>query len=309
MPKVEDARRILKEIGMPAKQQNDISCLTLLALANVGPRTPWRKAKNPMLRIHDIMRFCAAAYGKTYAENTREVFRRQVIHQFEHARLVDRNPDDPERPTNSGLTCYALTPAFLKTARAYGTKRWKTERDRFIKAQGTLKSAYNKRRRSREVALNLPTGETLRLSPGTHNKLQAKIVKEFLPEFIPNGKLLYLGDTAKKILHIDECALAQIEVPVQDHEKLPDLVVYDPKREWLYLIEAVTTHGPVTRKRKFELERLLRNSPAARVYVSAFETLKDFRKWAAEVAWETEVWVAEHRSHMIHFNGDKFLEP
>lgn len=198
MSKIEDARTVLKEIGMPAKQQNDISCLTLLALADVGPRTSWRKAGNPMLRIHDIMQFCAAAYGKTYAENTREVFRRQVIHQFEHARLVDRNPDDPDRPTNSGLTCYALTPAFLKTVLTYGTKRWKTERDRFIKAQGTLKSAYNRQRRSRKVALSLPTGETLRLSPGTHNKLQARIVREFLPDFIPNGRLLSWGTRPRR---------------------------------------------------------------------------------------------------------------
>ena len=309
MPKVEDARRILEEIGMPRKQQNDISRLTLLALVNVGPRTPWRKAKNPMLRIHDIMQFCANTYGKKYAENTREVFRRQVIHHFEHARLVDRNPDEPDRPTNSGLTCYALTPEFLNVIRAYSTKRWAAKRDRFIKAQGRLKVNYDKRRRRHKVTVKLPDEKTLRLSPGKHNKLQARIVNDFIPEFVPSGVLLYLGDTAKKVLHIDQTTLTKLSVPVQEHEKLPDIVLYDPKREWLYLIEAVTTHGPVTPKRKFELARLLKECRAARIYVSAFETLADFRKWVPDIAWETEVWVADQKSHMIHFNGDKFLEP
>jgi len=307
--RLEDARDILEEIGMPPKQQNNISCLTLLALAGIGPRTPWHRARERELRIHDIMQFCADVYNKKYAENTREVFRRQVVHQFEHAMLVDRNPDNPDRPTNSGRTCYALTPAFQKVVQAYGTKRWALERDRFTRSHGTLKAAYDRRRRRRDVPVELPEGKTLRLSPGKHNRLQAKIIKDFIPEFVPDSEVLYLGDTAKKILHIDRPALVRLGVPVDKREKLPDIVLYDPKRQWLYLIEAVTTHGPVTPKRKFELERLLKPCPAARIYVSAFDTLSGFRKWAAEVAWETEVWVAECKDHMIHFNGDKFLEP
>ena len=309
MPKVEDAKRILEEIGMPAKQQNDISCLTLLALANVGPRTPWAKAKNPMLRIHDIMQFCAKRYDKTYAENSRETFRRKVIHQFEQGRLVDRNPDDAERATNSGLTCYALTPQFLSAVRAYGTKQWAAKRNGFVKAQGKLKVEYEKRHRRHKVRAKLPSKKTLLLSPGKHNKLQVRIVDDFIPEFAPSGVLLYFGDTAKKHAYVDQPMLTKLNVPVKQHGKLPDIVLYDPKREWLYLIEAVTTHGPVTPKRKVELERLLDKCPAARIYVSAFETLADFRKWVADIAWETEVWVADKKSHMIHFNGDKFLEP
>ena len=309
MPKVEDARRILEEIGMPAKQQNDISCLTLLALADIGPRAAWVKAKSLMLRIHDIMQFCAKRYDKQYAENSRETFRRKVIHQFEHGRLVDRNPDEPERATNSGLTCYALTPQFLKAIQAYGTKRWASERDRFSKDQGRLKVEYEKRRRRHKVCAKLPGKKEVLLSPGKHNELQVSVVNGFIPEFAPSGVLLYLGDTAKKDAHIDQPMLTKLNVPVKQHEKLPDIVLYDPKREWLYLIEAVTTHGPVTPKRKFELERLLKKCPAARIYVSAFETLADFRKWVADIAWETEVWIADKKSHMIHFNGDKFLEP
>lgn len=49
---------------------------------------------------------------------------RQVIHQFEQARLVDRNPDDPTRPTNSPNTCYALTEDALEVLRQFGTPTW-----------------------------------------------------------------------------------------------------------------------------------------------------------------------------------------
>jgi type II restriction enzyme len=307
MSKIDQARAILEEVGLPKKQHSDVACLTLLALANIGPRASWRKAKQRKLRIHDIMQFAAERYRRTYAENTREVFRRQVIHQFEHARIVDKNPDDPERPTNSGLTCYALTSDFHALIATYGTSAWPKALRSFLKKQGKLSELYDKRKRQRRVPVTLPSGKTIKLSPGKHNKLQASVVSTFVSEFAPHAKLLYLGDTAKKVLQINRAALKELAVPVDKHEKLADVVLFDPKREWLYLIEAVTTHGPVTRKRKFELERLLKRCPAARVYVSAFATFADFRKWAKDIAWETEVWIAEHGSHMIHFNGNRFL--
>ncbi len=29
----------------------------------------------------------------------------------------------------------------------------------------------------------------------------------------------------------------------------------------------------------------------------------------AQIAWESEVWIAEEPMHMIHFNGERFLGP
>ncbi|WP_283240947.1 BsuBI/PstI family type II restriction endonuclease, partial [Vibrio parahaemolyticus] len=93
------------------------------------------------------------------------------------------------------------------------------------------------------------------------------------------------------------------------HDKLPDVVVYDEKRQWLFLIEAVTSHGPVSPKRWLELEKALNGCSVGRVYVTAFPHRVEFRKNAADIAWETEVWIADNPDHMIHFNGDRFLGP
>jgi type II restriction enzyme len=307
MSKLDDAKSILREIGLPAKQQNQVAGLTLLALAGIGRKTPWTDAKRPMLRIHDIMQFCAKAYRKTYAENTREVFRRQVIHQFEHARLTDRNPDDPTRPTNSGKTCYALTKEFHAAVKHFGTAQWPKACKGFQKRVGKLTEVYNKRKRSREVAVKVAPRKAVRLSPGKHNQLQAKVIETFAPTFAGNGEILYLGDTARKLIHIQDKALKKLSVPADQHGKFPDVIIYSRKQKRLFLIEAVTSHGPVSAKRRFELEELLDKCCVERVYVSAFATLPDFHKWSADIAWETEVWVAEHPSHMIHFNGDRFL--
>ena len=309
MSKQDDALEILRAFGLPRAQQNERSALTLLALAGLGPRDSWAKTQKPLLRIWDIMGFMRDKYGKDYAANSRETIRRQTIHQFEQARLVDRNPDDPSRPTNSGNNCYCLTDAAIAVLKTYGTAAFEDSVEKFVQKFGQLEKAYNKRRDLQKVKLELPTGATIQLSPGKHNALQVAVVEEFGPRFAPGAKLLYLGDTAKKHVVCATDELAKLNIGITEHDKLPDIVLYDAKKNWLFLIEAVTTHGPVNPKRHAEIETMLAECPAERVYVTAFLDKADFRKYAADIAWETEVWIAETPDHMIHFNGPKFLGP
>ena len=128
--------------------------------------------------------------------------------------------------------------------------------------------------RMNEIPVRTSSGEEFRLSPGSHNKLQAQIIEEFGPKFAPGAILLYLGDAAHKILHLDTEKLAQLGVTLTEHDKLPDVVLYDDERNWLYLIEAVTSHGPVSAKRVTELEETLEACIATRIYVSAFPDLQ-----------------------------------
>jgi hypothetical protein len=309
MSKRDEALEILRALGLPRGQQNERSALTLLALAGLGPRDSWSKSRKRLLRIWDIMGFMREEYEKDYAANSRETIRRQTIHQFEQARLVDRNPDDPSRPTNSGNNCYRLTDAAISVLKAFGTAAFKRSVERFVSKFGQLEKAYDKRRNLRKIKLDLPTGVEIRLSPGKHNVLQVAVVEEFGPRFAPGAKLLYLGDTAKKhvVRVIDD--LAKLKIGLTEHDKLPDIVLYDCRKNWLFLIEAVTTHGPMNPKRHAEIEIMLSGCPAERVYVTAFLDKADFRKYAADIAWETEVWIAEAPDHMIHFNGPKFLGP
>ena len=309
MSKTEEALDIIRSLGLPRAQQNERSALTLLALADVTPKGSWSDTQKPLLRIWDIMGFMRGKYGKDYAANSRETIRRQTIHQFEQARIVDRNPDDPSRPTNSGNNCYALTDAAIPVLKAYGTPGFDSAVERFIKEFGQLEMAYSKRRNLRRVRLALPQGASVKLSPGRHNALQVAVVEEFGPRFAPGAHLLYLGDTAKKHVVCEAETLASLEIGITEHDKLPDIVLHDPKQNWLFLIEAVTSHGPVNPKRHAEIEEMLSRCPAQRIYVTAFLTKSDFRKYAADIAWETEVWLAETPDHMIHFNGPKFLGP
>jgi len=309
MSMIDDARNILEQLGLPPAQRNDISCLTFLALCGLSENAPWRHATKPSRTIHQILEFIRNTFGREYAENTRETVRRQVIHYFEQARIVDRNPDNPNLPTNSPRTHYRLTDAVLPVLRLDGTRRWGPQVQAFRSAQGALLEAYQQHRQLLEIPIHTMTGEEIRLSPGQHNELQASVITEFSPKFAPGSVLSYLGDTANKLLYVDEEKLTQIAVILTDHDKLPDVVLYDEGRNRLFLIEAVTSHGPMTPKRVQELEVALKDCAATRLYVSAFPDFKEFKRHADDIAWETDVWIATVPDHLVHFNGDKFLGP
>lgn len=310
MSKIDEARGMLKVLGLPRAQQNEMSALTLLALCGVGPNDSWKKARcHSMTVTKGVMSFVAERYDKKYAPNTRETFRRQVLHQFVQAGIADYNPDDPGLATNSPKAHYALTKHALETVKSYGTRRWNGCVKRFLSERGNLLTTYEHNRARQLVPVRLAKGTVLELSPGRHNEVQAAIVQEFAPRFAPGSRVLYLGDTTKKNLYVDTVALKKLRISITDHDKLPDIVLYDKKRRWLFLIEAVTSHGPVTPKRVFELDAMFAECELGRVYVTAFPDFAEFRKHLKSIAWETEVWLAEMPSHMIHYNGDRFLGP
>lgn len=310
MTKIEEAQIILKALGLPPAQQNEMSALTLLALCGLKPDDSWKQVRRYSVTVtKGIMTFVSQQYGRHYAPNTRETFRRQVLHQFVQAGIVDYNPDEPQLPTNSPRAHYAISEVAIAAIKTYGTKGWKSAANKFITRQGSLLTLYQKNRAAKLVPVKLPDGTTLKLSPGAHNQLQASVIEYFAPRYAPGAHLLYLGDTAKKNLHVDAVQLAKLGISLGEHDKLPDVVFYDQKRGWLFLIEAVTSHGPMTPKRVVELEKLFVASRCGCVYVSAFPDLAEFRKHLKQIAWETEVWISEIPEHLIHFNGDRFLGP
>ncbi len=310
MSKIEEAQAILSELGLPDAQRNEISGYTLLALCNVKEGDKWSKANRISLGVSKgIMSFISENYRKEYAPNTRETFRRQVLHQFVQAGIVDYNPDIPDLPVNSPRAHYAISPIALETIKAYNSKNWKKALANFKKEVGELKLKYSKERNMLRVPIKLANGNILLLSPGKHNEVQAAIVDEFASRFAQGSALLYLGDTENKDLHIDKEKLQSIGIPITEHSKLPDVVIYDESKNWLFLIEAVTSHGPMSPKRIVELEEFLKDCKAGKIYVSAFPNFSEFKRHTNEIAWDTEVWIVDFPEHMIHFNGDRFLGP
>jgi hypothetical protein len=304
-----EARAILVDLGLPKAQQNERTALCLLALLNLTDDKPWKDAESRRIGITPIMEWAREHHGKIYAPNTRETFRRQSMHQFIQAGVCLYNPDKPERPVNSPLAVYQIAPAILQLLRAYGTKKYKRKLDEHLSIHKTLAEMYAKEREMAMVPLMIRDGVEIALSAGDHSLLIKAIVEEFAPRFIAGGRLLYVGDTGDKYGYFDADRLAALGVVLDNHGKLPDVLIYSEEHNWLFLIESATSHGPVDSKRHTELEELFSQCTAGRVYVSAFPNRKLFMKYLESIAWETEVWIAVAPSHMVHFNGPRFLGP
>lgn len=303
------AHHVLGLLGLPRAQQNERSALCLLALLDLPPGKKWVQAQNPLIGITPIMDWARKHYGKEYAPNTRETIRRQTMHQFVDAGIALYNPDDPKRPVNSPKAVYQIEPAALTLLRSFGTPAWHNNLTAYLAERETLAAKYAKKREQNCIPVQIAPSKKITLSPGEHSELIRAIIEDFAPRFAPGSVLVYAGDTGDKWGYFDATLLAKLGVDVDSHGKMPDVVLYFLEKNWLLLVESVTSHGPVDGKRHAELAKLFARSKAGLVYVTAFPNRAIMGRYLCEIAWETEVWVADAPSHLIHFNGVRFLGP
>ena len=304
MSKIEEARALLTDLNVPRKQQSDICCLSLLALAGIKEEDSWSKATNEWNRIHDILQYIKENYGSIYAENSRETFRKEAMHHFRNAAFIEDNG----LPTNSPNYSYRLTEEMLSLVKYYNKKGWLKAKKEFTDKHDSLIKLYSSKKKVLKMPVKI-NGEDFTFSTGEHNELQKAIIEEFAPRFAPNSECLYVGDTAKKDLVKNVEKLDKLGFSITLHDKMPDVVLYHAENNWIYFIEAVKSVGPMSPKRIKEIEDMTKNVTAGKIYVTAFLDFATFKKHSQELAWETEVWIAEMPDHMIHFNGDKFMGP
>ncbi len=281
----------------------------MLALLDLSPGKSWAEAESPLRGITPIIAFIAEHYGVRYAPNTRETIRDEAVKFFVEAGLLWRNPDKPERPTNSGKTVYQVEPSALTLLRTFGSEGWARELEKYLANVEAIRREIARHRQLARVPVVLPDGSKLALSPGGQNPLIKAVIEEFCPRFAPGGVIAYVGDTEHKFVHLEAAYLAKLGVTFDSAAKMPDVIVHYVVRDWLLLIEAVTSAGPVDGKRRKELKQLFSGAQAGLVFVTAFATCRVMQSFLGQLAWESEVWIAEDPEHLIHFNGDRFLGP
>lgn len=308
--KAEQALAILHAVDVPREQLNERSAHVLLALAELASEASWSQASDPLRGVTMLMKFIAKHYReKPYAANTRETIRRFTLHQFVQAGLVLYNPDKPDRPVNSPKASYQLSPEFLRLLRAHRSARWDEELAAFRVDAPSLAARYAQPREMTRVRLRLPSGEEFTLSPGGQSPVVRAVVEQFCERFTPGGSPLYVGDTEEKWAYFAKDRLESMGIVLDSHGKMPDVAIYWEEKNWLVLVEAVTSHGPMTPKRVAELRKLFEGCSAWPVFVTALPDFATFTKYASSIAWETDVWIVENPDHMIHFNGERFLGP
>ena len=307
--KIDEALQIVKALGMPKGQHNDRSALTLLALLDLKSDGKWSELDKPLMGITPIMDYTREHYGREYAPNSRETFRRQTMHQFVEAGITLYNPDQPDRPVNSPKACYQISEEAFQVILAFGTDQWATTLETYLEGQETLAAKWAKHREMHIIPVTVADGHEISLTAGAHSELIKQIITEFAPRFAPASEVIYVGDTGAKVGYFQVEKLAELGVTVDQHGKMPDVVLYFADRDWLFLIESVTSHGPVDAKRHNELAALFKGAKPSLVYVTAFPDRGIMGRYLGEISWETEVWCADAPTHLIHFNGERFLGP
>lgn len=311
MDKIEITKNLLEKIGMPTTQQSILCCLTLLAMANIKKEDKFQDATNNWIRIHDVITFIGENYGVYYAENSRETFRKQAMHHFRTAAIIEDNG----KATNSPNYRYRLTDEFLRVIQSINeTNGYFLCEDNnyeihcFIRNHQSLKDIYASKKQMLKMPVKI-NNQDFTFSPGKHNQLQKAIIEEFAPRFAPNSECLYVGDTIEKDLVKNVEKLKKLGFEITLHDKMPDVVLYRDDKDWIYFVESVTSVGPMDPKRIIEIEHMTGNVTSGMIYVTAFLDFKTFKQFSEQLAWETEVWIADMPDHMIHLNGDKFLGP
>lgn len=304
-----EALHTLEDLQVGSDQLNERSAMTLLALLQLKPGDSWSQANNPMLGTRAIMDWIRDYYGVDYKPNTRETIRRFTLHQFIIAGFVEENPDKPDRPINSPKWNYRITPEALSVFRRHDDKSYQRLLRLFLSAHPSYRSLTEERKHMPKTPVKLPSGTALDLSPSGQSLLIKAIIEEMLPRFAPGCQIAYIDDTDHKHGAINPTLLDKLGISMRAREKAPDVIAWDERRGWLFLMEAASTHGPVDVTRKTELHSLFADQWDKAVLVSCFPDRKTMQKYLAQLAWETEAWCADTPDHMMHFNGSRFMGP
>lgn len=307
---INEALDILESVGIPLSKKSEraLERMAMCFLAVADVTTAWKQAKcDTNLRSRDIIQFINKHFDETISSGSYDDIRRKDLALPVLAGIVINTGVGKGSATNDPTRSYALHPDFHQLILTYKTKQWKTRLAVFCEGRTKLKDVIEGKRSIEKIPVILPGGQQLELSPGRHNVLQKAVVQEFLPRFGCGCEVLYIGDTSNKSLHLQHDKLRAVGFFELAHEKLPDVVAYCETKNWLFLVEAVHSSGTMSVTRVAALKQMLTNCKADLIFVTAFQTQVDFKKWILDIAWETEVWIADIPDHLIHFNGHKFL--
>jgi type II restriction enzyme len=292
----------------------DRIALALLSVANMKPETPWSEAAihgdggNWKLTSRQIIEFQNQFWKQKISPGSYDDIRRVDLEPLLLAGIVVASAGNPNSNQNNPTRSYAVREEASGLLHSFGSSNEASEVAKFLKQMGSLEERME-RRRPLTIQAQLPDGKLIELAKGEHNALQKAVLELFIPRFAPVSKVLYIGDASDKYLYVDAQEMARQGLSQIAHDMLPDIVLLDEKNQWLLLIEAVHSSNPISKLRHLALEEFTAGCPLPKVYVSVFASRREYRRWVLDISWETEVWLVDSPSHLIHFNGDRYLGP
>lgn len=311
---INTALYILEIFGIPIEgtpRRIERMAIAFLASGDIKTQKDFTKTKDLnsgySLKTRDIINYVNKNFNENISSGSYDDIRRKDLKMLTISEIVLQS--NPNSATNDSTRGYSLNPIYAELIRSFGKKNWEKSVVEKLKSIEPLSQKLKRERQLSKIEVTLSSGGVLTFSPGEHNDLQKTIIEEFLPRYGFSAEVLYIGDTTDKYLYLEKEKLETLNFFEISHEELPDIIAYSKKKNWLYLIEAVHSSGPISEIRLLQLQKITKNCTADIIYVTAFLNRQKFRQFMADIAWETEVWIADNPDHLVHFNGDKFLGP
>ncbi|HEX4805494.1 MAG TPA: BsuBI/PstI family type II restriction endonuclease [Conexibacter sp.] len=309
-----EALEVLCALGIPLEEtprRIERMALAFLAVLDVHHPDDWATAKTLSsgwaLTTRQIIAYWNRHLGENVSSGSYDDIRRKDLLLPVHAGVIV--PNQPDSARNNSQRGYALADEYGTAVRQYGRRGFRRAVADAILGKETLAKRWAADRARARIPIQVEPGLELSFGPGEHNMLIKAVIQRFLPRFGHDARVLYVGDAEDKNLHVNRDQLNALGFFDLAHGELPDVVAYSNSRNWLYVIEAVHSFGPISQVRRDRLRDLLAGTTAGVVFVTAFSDRASFRRWVKDIAWETEVWIASEPEHLIHFNGDRFLGP
>lgn len=311
-----DARDILRRISMPEKYCNPRCLMVFAACAEMGSSSvKWRNATENYHGTHEIIEFVNREFPNKagldrsgYSENSRETIRKHTLKPFISAGIMEQKSG---LATNDKANSYRFTARFAALIRVYGTSQWEDALSEFLKGYTTY-SDILKQVKKIEPAYQINfDGLELKFKLNPHNKLQMEIIQSLFPLVAKEKQpeLLYVGDTADRYIIQKDDRLQELGIHVlSESAMLPDLIAYDESNNRILFVEAYFSGGAFTIDKVNKIKALCQCQEGTEAaFITAFDTTKKMLKAYSEIAWDTEIWVAEEPTHLLHKNGDKFV--
>lgn len=306
---------VLEAVGIPFSQIKSARGLEKMAMAclAVGQiKSDFSEAiscdDGKFLKTREIINFENLHFSESISSGSYDDIRRKDLVLLVEQGIVLNSSSLENQSTNNPTRGYALSASFVELLHSFGTPEWERALTSYKTNSTSLKEELERKRKSDNLPVILPDGARIELSSGEHNSLQKSIIEVFLPIFGMGAEVLYIGDTSDKYLYLQQDRLQELGFFSVGHEELPDIIAYSKAKNLLFLIEVYHSTGQWSEIRLKRIKAKLKNCKANVAFFTAFETMESFRKKASEIAWETEVWVADFPEHLIHFNGYKFLD-
>ena len=307
---------MLQAFGVPlssaTQRQREMSAMCFLAVAGITHSADWQSAgthPGSPLGTRQIIDFINKHFEEGISRGSYDDIRRKHLRGAVLAGIVIQSASKPDAAANDPTRGYGISPDHAPIVRAFGQVGWAVIASKFMEGRTPMLDLIAAKQSVSLAPLILPDGSELKLGPGQHNVLQRAVIEQFRPRFALDSDVLYLGDAENRTIVSNQQKLNDLGLVIDTSGSLPDIVLLDENRGWVFFIEAVHSFGPISPARLVALESLCTKCKLPLVFVTAFLDRNAFRKFAPDIAWETEVWIAQEPDHMIHFNGDRFFGP